>query len=106
MRVPLRWLAEFVTIDVPLEDLLARPRPEDVALARTLTEDVLVLGAGGKMGPSLARRVRRAADAAGVSRRVLAASRFSDATVATALARQERLPDPVPATAWRRNVTS
>ena len=53
-------------------------RAADVAFARTLTDDVLVLGAGGKMGPSLARRVRRAFDAAGVQRRVVAVSRFSE----------------------------
>jgi nucleoside-diphosphate-sugar epimerase len=69
-----------------LEERLARPRPEDAAFARTLTEDVLVLGAGGKMGPSLARRVRRSVGAAGVSRRVLAVSRFADPAVAAALA--------------------
>ena len=68
-----------------LEDLLARPSPADVDFARTLTGDVLLLGAGGKMGPSLARRVRRAFEAAGVRHRVLAASRFSDSGVAAAL---------------------
>jgi nucleoside-diphosphate-sugar epimerase len=48
---------------------------------------VLVLGAGGKMGPSLARRVRRAFDAAGMKRRVIAASRFSEPGLADALER-------------------
>ena len=38
------------------------------------------------MGPSLARRVRRACAAAGVRHRVLAASRFSDPAVPAALA--------------------
>jgi nucleoside-diphosphate-sugar epimerase len=70
-----------------LEDLLARPSPADIAFARTLTGDVLVLGAGGKMGPSLARRVGRACEAAGVRHRVLAASRFSDPGLASALER-------------------
>jgi len=70
-----------------LEDLLARPSPADVDFARTLSGDVLVLGAGGKMGPSLARRVRRAIEKAGVRRRVLAASRFSDPALPAALAR-------------------
>jgi len=41
--------------------------------------DILVLGAGGKMGPSLAHLARRATEAAGVSRRILAVSRFPDA---------------------------
>ena len=70
-----------------LEELLSRPSPADVAFARTLTDDVLVLGAGGKMGPSLARRVRRAGAAAGARYRVLAGSRFSDAGLAAELER-------------------
>jgi nucleoside-diphosphate-sugar epimerase len=61
-----------------LEELLSRPSAADVAFARTLTDDVMIVGAGGKMGPSLARRVRRSCDAAGVKKRVLAVSRFSD----------------------------
>ena len=44
-----------------LEELLSRPSAADVGVrARRSTGDVVVLGAGGKMGPSLARRVRRA----------------------------------------------
>jgi nucleoside-diphosphate-sugar epimerase len=60
-----------------LEDRLSAPNEQDIALLRRLSGDVLVLGAGGKMGPSLARRIRRAADAAGKRCRVLAVSRFS-----------------------------
>src|SRR2546422_1932525 len=70
-----------------LEDVLCRPSAADVAFARTHSGDVLVLGAGGKMGPSLARRVRRACEAAGVEHRVIAASRFSEPGVADALER-------------------
>ncbi len=61
-----------------LEDKLSAPNDEDIAFMRRLTGDVIVLGAGGKMGPSLARLARRATDAAGVRRRVIAVSRFSD----------------------------
>jgi nucleoside-diphosphate-sugar epimerase len=60
-----------------LEELLARPSAADQDLMRRMTGDVIVVGAAGKMGPSLVRRVRRAADAASVKRRVLAVSRFS-----------------------------
>jgi nucleoside-diphosphate-sugar epimerase len=70
-----------------LEGLLARPSSADVAFAGTLRDDVLVVGAGGKMGPSLARRIRRAFDAAGNRRRVLAASHFSEPGLARALER-------------------
>jgi nucleoside-diphosphate-sugar epimerase len=58
-----------------LEDELSRPGAEDRAFLRELPGDVLILGAGGKMGPSLARLVRRAADEAGTARRVIAVSR-------------------------------
>jgi nucleoside-diphosphate-sugar epimerase len=68
-----------------LEDLLSRPSPADVAFARTLDEDVIVLGAGGKMGPSLCRRIRRACDTAARPRRILAVSRFSSRELARAL---------------------
>ena len=70
-----------------LEELLSRPSLADVAFARTLAGDVVVLGAGGKMGPSLARRVQRAFEAAGTSRRVIAVSRFSDPGLAASLER-------------------
>ncbi|HEY8150941.1 MAG TPA: NAD-dependent epimerase/dehydratase family protein, partial [Vicinamibacteria bacterium] len=78
-------LPAAVADETHLEELLARPSPADVAFARTLSDDVLVLGAGGKMGPSLARRVRRAFEAAGARRRVIAVSRFSEAGVAASL---------------------
>jgi nucleoside-diphosphate-sugar epimerase len=78
---------ELVPDESALEELLSRPSGADIAFARTLDDDVLVLGAGGKMGPSLARRVRRAVDAAGVARRVLAVARFSEPGVREALER-------------------
>jgi nucleoside-diphosphate-sugar epimerase len=60
-----------------LEDSLSEPSALDVACVRRLSGDVIVLGAGGKMGPSLAYRLKRAVDASGRPRRVLAVSRFS-----------------------------
>lgn len=64
-----------------LEDLLSAPYPEDVEFARGLKGDVIVLGAGGKMGPTLVRRIARALEAAGARARLFAVSRFSDAQV-------------------------
>jgi len=60
-----------------LEERLATPSAADQDSARRLEGDVIILGAGGKMGPSLARRIKRAANAAGVRRRIIAVSRFS-----------------------------
>jgi nucleoside-diphosphate-sugar epimerase len=68
-----------------LEDWLGRPSPADVAFARALDGDIAVLGAGGKMGPSLARRARLALEAAGLKRRVAAVSRFGDRAVVQGL---------------------
>ena len=58
-----------------LEEALSRPSEADVEFLRHLEGDILILGAGGKMGPSLARLCRRAADAAGPPRRIFAVSR-------------------------------
>ncbi|NLF06983.1 MAG: NAD(P)-dependent oxidoreductase [Pirellulaceae bacterium] len=60
-----------------LEELLSRPTPGAVETMKRLKGDVVILGVGGKIGPSLARMVRRADAAAGVSRRVFGVARFS-----------------------------
>ena len=74
--------------EAELEERLSRPSAAAVAALGRCPGDVVVLGAGGKMGPSLARMLRRAADSAdGGSghRRVVAVSRFTDASAARAL---------------------
>jgi nucleoside-diphosphate-sugar epimerase len=83
---PSRDLPTTVDTEEQLDELLSRPSEADVAFMAGLGGDVAVLGAGGKMGPSLARRLRRATDAAGRPRRVAAVSRFSSADLARALA--------------------
>jgi nucleoside-diphosphate-sugar epimerase len=60
-----------------LDDLLSEPSPSAVDAVHAAQGDILVLGAGGKMGPTLARMARRAMDAAGQTCRVIAAARFS-----------------------------
>ena len=60
-----------------LEERLSRPTPAVIDLMRELPGDIIVLGAAGKMGPSLTRMAKRASDEAGTSRRVIAVSRFS-----------------------------
>jgi nucleoside-diphosphate-sugar epimerase len=87
MSTVLPPLPEAVRDEPALEALLSRPSAADVEFARTLTGDVVVLGAGGKMGPSLARRMRRSCDAGGVKRRVLAVARFSEPGLGAALER-------------------
>jgi len=63
-----------------LEELLSRPSPADVEALSNLEGDLLVLGAAGKMGPTLVMRALRAS-----KRRVIAVARFSDRGVADRL---------------------
>src|SRR5688500_19345449 len=62
-----------------LEDLLSDPTPAAVRAMGNMKGDLIVLGVAGKMGPTLARMAKRGSDAAGVSRRVIGVSRFSNA---------------------------
>jgi uncharacterized protein YbjT (DUF2867 family) len=64
-----------------LEELLSRPDPDVVADLAGLDGDIIVLGASGKMGPTLARMARRAAP----DKAVYAVARFSDASVEASL---------------------
>lgn len=58
-----------------LEELMSRPSPELAAALARAPGDLLVLGVGGKMGPTLARMARRADP----GRRVIGVARFSEA---------------------------
>ena len=71
--------------EAELDAFLAEPSAADLACCARLRGDVLVLGAGGKMGPSLARRLHRAMKGAGSSHRTIAASRFASAAARDAL---------------------
>ncbi|HEX3865527.1 MAG TPA: NAD-dependent epimerase/dehydratase family protein [Gemmatimonadaceae bacterium] len=73
--------------ETELEDLLSAPRAETTAALEQCPGDVIVLGAGGKMGPSLARMVARAAAGSATPRRVIAVSRWSSPDAAHALRR-------------------
>jgi len=55
---------------LPSEDLVT-----DVA---RLDGDIIILGVGGKMGPALAKLARQAVDKAGVNKKIIGVSRFSE----------------------------
>jgi nucleoside-diphosphate-sugar epimerase len=71
-----------------LEELLSRPDDETASIMAALDGDLLILGAGGKMGPSLVRLAQRAIDRAGVKKRVIAVARFSNDLLPSELAAQ------------------
>jgi nucleoside-diphosphate-sugar epimerase len=68
-----------------LEDALSEPSDKLVDAFAGLEGDILILGAGGKMGPTFARMARRAFDLAGNPSRVIAVSRFANTDVACQL---------------------
>ncbi len=69
-----------------LDDLLSDPSPSALDGVRAAEGDIIVLGAGGKMGPTLATMARRAMDAAGLRHRVVAVARFSSGGLRDSLA--------------------
>lgn len=70
-----------------LEEALSRPTEGVLETLRVVQGDIAVLGAGGKMGPTLARMVMRACHLLGDRRRVFAVSRFSSPHLAERLVR-------------------
>jgi nucleoside-diphosphate-sugar epimerase len=73
--------------ETELEEELSRPTTAVVETLSSLGGDLVVLGAGGKMGPTLARMARRALDAAGRRCAVTAVARFSNDRVRAMLER-------------------
>ena len=64
-----------------LEEFMTLPSPVLVRELAALPGDIIVLGVGGKMGPTLARLAKRAAP----QKRVVGVARFSEAGVREAL---------------------
>ena len=64
-----------------LEDFMTTPLPELVADLSRVPGDIMILGAAGKMGPTLARLAKRAAPA----KRIVGVARFTDAGAQAAL---------------------
>ncbi|HWI58601.1 MAG TPA: epimerase, partial [Bacillota bacterium] len=71
-------LPEVIHTEAELDEILTRPRPALIEFIRTVASPLVVLGAGGKMGPTLAVLARRAAEAARHRLDVIAVSRFRD----------------------------
>ena len=57
-----------------LEDVMTAPMPSLIEDFKKIDGDIIVLGVGGKMGPTLARMAKRAAP----DKRVVGVARFSE----------------------------
>ena len=64
-----------------LEEFLSRPDDKTAEAMVSLEGDLLILGAGGKMGPSLARLARRSCEQACISKRIVAVARFTNSNL-------------------------
>ena len=69
-------MPDLITSEKALVDQMTTPSRQVVQAVSKLDGDVLILGVGGKMGPTLAELLVRAG-----ARRVIGVSRFSDAEV-------------------------
>ena len=68
--------------ETQLDAMLSEPSAALVKDLARLEGDIMILGAGGKVGPTLSRMAARAVQAAGHEKKVYAVSRFSDAEIA------------------------
>jgi dTDP-4-dehydrorhamnose reductase len=71
-------LPDHISSVEQLDDLLSEPTPQLIETFRELPGDLIVLGVGGKMGPSLARMAARASSEAGLKRRIIGVARFTN----------------------------
>jgi nucleoside-diphosphate-sugar epimerase len=82
-KIEVRKMAEetlpnIIENEEMLDEVLTRPRRELVQFIREVRSPLVILGAGGKMGPTLAVLARQAAEQANHRLEVVAVSRFSD----------------------------
>lgn len=75
--------ADLLLTEDQLDERMTRPRPVLVDSIRSIQSPLVILGAGGKMGPSLAVLARRAADEACVPLEIVSVSRFSNPAART-----------------------
>jgi nucleoside-diphosphate-sugar epimerase len=61
-----------------LDSLLSEPTPGAIEVLSKLPGDLLILGLGGKMGPTLACMAARASQQAGTKRRIIGVARFTN----------------------------
>jgi len=66
------WTEEY------LDQLLTTPSSKLITDISKIKGDIIILGAGGKMGPTLSVLAKNACKAAGIDKKIIAVSRFSD----------------------------
>ena len=78
-------LPETIQSEEQLDDLLSTPALGVIEMMDRLDGDLMILGIGGKMGPTLGRMAIRAAAKGGKTRKIFGVSRFSDPAIRSTL---------------------
>ncbi len=68
---------ERIISEAALEELLSTPGKETIEMFSRIAGDIMFLGVGGKIGPTLALMARRACNTAGVEKRIYGVSLFN-----------------------------
>ncbi len=71
----------MIASEQQLEEVLSEPSQADARAMAEMLGDLIILGVGGKMGPSLAKRAKRACERAKFPKRIFGVARFSDSAV-------------------------
>src|SRR5579862_784041 len=71
----------MIASEQQLEEVLSEPTQADARAMAEMLGDLVILGVGGKMGPSLAKRAKRACERAKFPKRIYGVARFSDSVV-------------------------
>jgi nucleoside-diphosphate-sugar epimerase len=74
----MKCLPERIINEDQLEELISTPYSETVDMFSRLDGDIIFLGVGGKIGPSLALMAKKACLKAGIDKKIFGVSRFSN----------------------------
>ena len=64
-------LPDLINTVEELDDVLSRPSERLIEFVKSLSGDIMILGTGGKIGPTMALMAKRAIDKAGVKKQVI-----------------------------------
>jgi nucleoside-diphosphate-sugar epimerase len=73
-------MLERIHTEEELDEVLTRPGPVLTEFIRSVSSPLVILGAGGKMGATVAVLAKRAAETADLQTEIVAVSRFSDSS--------------------------
>lgn len=71
--------------DAGVDEMISRPTPGLLDSLKRIEGDIVILGVGGKMGPTLAQMARRALDQLGRKDKVIGVARFSNPSAVESL---------------------